>query len=163
MKTLLRFVSFLALTVISLRAVEIPIQSPAEINDKILADVTAADEERQAATKAGDRARLEAIFSNDLRYAHSSGKIDSKASYTESLVSHQTVYESFDYKERNFMPVAPGVVLMSGRVLVHSRNGLEKVNLDLNFLAVWRLENGHWRFLAWQSCRNPPPAACTGG
>ena len=29
---------------------------------------------------------------------------------------------------------------------------------DLNFLAVWREENGKWRFLAWQSCRNPPAA-----
>ena len=24
---------------------------------------------------------------------------------------------------------------------------------------VWREEGGKWRFLAWQSCKNPPPAA----
>jgi len=24
---------------------------------------------------------------------------------------------------------------------------------------VWRLEGGKWRFLAWQSCRLPEPAA----
>ena len=28
---------------------------------------------------------------------------------------------------------------------------------DLNYLAVWREEKGKWRFLAWQSCKNPPP------
>ena len=30
--------------------------------------------------------------------------------------------------------------------------------LDLNFLTVWREEGGKWRFLAWKSCKNPPPA-----
>ena len=30
--------------------------------------------------------------------------------------------------------------------------------VDLNFLAVWREEGGSWHFLAWQSCKNPPPA-----
>jgi hypothetical protein len=27
-----------------------------------------------------------------------------------------------------------------------------------SFLAVWREEKGQWRFLAWQSCKLPPPA-----
>jgi hypothetical protein len=147
---------------LSLRAAELPAKLPAAAGDKLIAAVTAADDERQAATTAADRARLEAIFSNDLRYAHSSGLVDSKASYIASLVSRQAVYESFDYKERAFLPAAPGIVLMTGRVLVHSRNGGEKVALDLNFLAVWREENGHWRFLAWQSCRNPPTPAVPG-
>ena len=129
------------------------------IDTKLLSALAAADDERQAATKAADRGRLAAIFSDELRYAHSSGKVDSKASYTESLVSGQTVYESFEYKERTFLPVAPGVALMSGRVLVHSRNNGQSVALDLNFLAVWREEQGHWRFLAWQSCRNNPAPA----
>jgi Domain of unknown function (DUF4440) len=121
--------------------------------------VRAADDERVAATIAADPARLAAIFSEELRYAHSSGKVDTKASYTRSLVSHGTIYESFDYLERKFKAAGPGVVLMTGRVLIHSRNDGAPVVLDLNFLAVWREENGHWRFLAWQSSRNPPPQA----
>ena len=28
--------------------------------------------------------------------------------------------------------------------------------LHLNFLGVWRLENGTWRFLAWQANRLHP-------
>lgn len=136
---------------------------PSSADAGVITAVTAADDERMAATKAGDRARLEAIFSNELRYSHSSGKVDTKTSLVESLSSRHTVYESFEYKERTFSPVAPGVVLMSGRVLIHARNGDQKAELDLNFLAVWREENGHWLFRAWQSCKvppaNPPPAA----
>ena len=156
MKTLSCFVFLFALVIAPLRAADLP--APAGPNDKLIAAVSAADDERQAATKAGDRARLDAIFSDDLRYAHSSGHVDTKVSYMEALVSHNTVYESFDYPERNFKSVAPGIVLMTGRVLIHSHNGDQKLALDLNFLAVWREENGKWRFLAWQSCRNPVAA-----
>jgi hypothetical protein len=127
--------------------------------EQMLAAARAADDERQAATKAADPARLDAIFSDELRYAHSSGHVDTKASYMKALTSHGTVYESFDYVERNFKVAGPGTVLMSGRVVIHSRNNGQPIVLDLNFLAVWREENGHWRFLAWQSCKNPPPAA----
>jgi hypothetical protein len=156
MKTLRYFVPLLALALVSLRAADLPGKSTVA-DDRLIAAVTAADAERQAASEAGDRGRLEAIFSNDLRYAHASGKVDTKASYIESMASHGTVYENFNYKERTFLPAAPGIVLMTGRVLITVRNGDQHTVNDLNFLAVWREENGQWRFLAWQSCRNPPP------
>jgi hypothetical protein len=126
--------------------------------DKVLAAVRAADDERLAATQSADRTRLTAIFSDQLHYAHSSGKIDQKDSYVTSLTSHRTIYESFKYETREFTQVAPGIVLMTGRVIIHASNDGEKVINDLNFLAVWREEGGKWRFLAWQSCKNPPPA-----
>lgn len=124
-----------------------------------IAAVTAADKERVAATIAGDRARLEAIFSADLRYAHSNGAVDTHASFVEALASKRTVYERMEYKERQFFVAAPGVVLMSGRVLATVKQGEQKRALDLNFLSVWREEQGKWRFLSWQSSRAPEPAA----
>lgn len=151
MKTLLRLLPFLALAFISAHAAD----------EKLLAAVRAADDERVAATIEGKRARLEAIYSNELHYAHSSGVLDTKASYIQSLVTRSTVYVAFDYKQRDFKLVAPGLVLMTGRALIKAGRDGEPVENDLNYLAVWREENGKWRFLAWQSCRNPPavPAA----
>jgi ketosteroid isomerase-like protein len=148
MKTLLRLLPFLALAFVAAHAAD----------SKIIAAVKAADEERMAAIKAGDRARLDAIFSDELRYAHSSGKIDTKASYIQSLTSRNTVYESFEYKERNIVEAGPGVALVNGRVLVKAVSNGARADNDLNILAVYRLENGKWRFLAWQSCKNLPPA-----
>jgi ketosteroid isomerase-like protein len=148
MKTFTRLLLLLSLAVASLAAAD----------DKLTAAVRAADDERLAATQAGDPARLDAIFSNQLHYAHSSGKVDTKESYVKSLTSRSTIYESFDYQTRNFTLAGPGVVLMTGRVVIHASNDGEKVINDLNFLAVWREEAGKWRFLAWQSCKNPPVA-----
>lgn len=127
----------------------------------LLRALRAADDERVAATIAGDPRRLDAIYSDQLHYAHSNGKIDDKAAYVSSLVSKATVYHAFDYKERDFVPAGPGVVLMKGRALVTATSNNQKVENDLNFLAVWREENGRWRFLAWQSCRNPPATPAT--
>ncbi|MSU47831.1 MAG: nuclear transport factor 2 family protein [Opitutus sp.] len=147
--TLLRLFALVAFFAVAARAAD----------DKLIAAVRAADDERVAATKSGDRARLEAIYSDGLHYAHSNGKIDTKASYVESLVKRTTVYEKYDYQTREFRPAGPGIVLMIGRVLIQSSGAGGTQKNDLNILAVWREEQGKWRFLAWQSCKNPPADA----
>lgn len=127
--------------------------------DSVIAAVRAADDERIAATVAGDRARLEAIYSDALHYAHSNGKVDTKSSQIQGVTAGPNKYERFEHKERQFIPTAPGVVLMHGHVLIDigNRQSGQKRTLDLTYLAVWRQENGRWRFMAWQSC--PTPAA----
>jgi hypothetical protein len=150
--TLLRLLPFVALLFVSVRAAD---------DAAIIAAVRAADDERTSAIIAADRARMEANFSDELYYAHSSGVIDTKASYIQSIVSRRTIYESFDYKDRKFTVAAPGVVLMTAHVFVKVKSGSTAPSNtnDLNILAVWRQENGKWRFLAWQSCKNPPADA----
>ena len=126
-------------------------------DDGFVAAVRAADDERVAATIAGDHARLAAIYSDDLRYVHSSGKIDNKAEHADGLAKRTSVYERFDYQTREFRQAAPSVMLMSGRVVIHSTNAKGKNQNDVNFLAVWRLEQGRWKLLAWQAAKNLPP------
>src|SRR5215204_6194455 len=147
MKTHLRSSALIHLFQALLLLVTLPAFSAFGASDeKSIAAVRAADDERVAATKAGDRARLDAIYSNDLHYAHSNGKIDNKTSYVESLVKRSTVYEKYQYERREFRPAGPGIVLMLGRALVESSSAGGRQQNDLNFLAVWREENGKWRF-----------------
>ena len=150
MKNLLRLLPLLALFTGVLSAAD----------DKLIAAVRAADDERVAATKSADRTRLSASYSDDLHYAHSSGKVDNKASQIDGIVNGGNIYERIEYKDRTFVPIATGIVLMKGRAIftMQPKAGGAKVINDLNYLAVWREEKGRWRFLAWQSCKNPPPA-----
>jgi hypothetical protein len=127
--------------------------------DARTAALTVADDARVAATKSADHEKLTAIFSDDLRYAHSSGTVDTKQSYIESLTSGRTKYLTLDYEERAFTFPAPGIALMTGRAHVKVANASGEVDMVLSFLAVWREENGKWRFLAWQSCKLPAPTA----
>lgn len=121
--------------------------------DPVLDAARAADDARVAATIAADRAKLDEIFSNDLNYAHSSGVVNDKTAYMEAIMSGHTKYLSIDYEQRKFTAAQPGIVLMTGRCHVKSTNDGQPLALYLSFLAVWRLEGGTWRFLAWQSCR----------
>lgn len=148
MKSLL-LLTFIAFVVSPLRAAD----------DPRLEKLRAADDERVAAVMAGDRARLGAIFADDLRYAHSSGTVDDKATYTEALATGKSKYTAWNYEERNFTFPAPSVALMTGRTKISVTNATGANEMTLSFLAVWKEEKGQWRFLAWQSCKMPAPAA----
>jgi hypothetical protein len=118
----------------------------------------AADDERVAAMIAADKERLAKVLSDDLRYAHSNGAVDTKTSLSEVLVSGKTKYNALDYEERNFTFPAPGIALMTGRVHAKVTTASGGIDAVMSYLAVWREEKGQWRFLAWQSCKMPPPA-----
>lgn len=126
----------------------------AEENPK-LAAVQAADKARVAVMQSPDREKLSAIFSDELRYAHSNGIVDTKTSFIDILTAGKTKYVGYDYEEQNFTFPAPGIALMTGRAHVKAVTATGEMDSVLSFLAVWREENGQWRFLAWQSCKLP--------
>lgn len=127
-------------------------------DDARVTALTAADDARVAAMKSPDKDKLGAILSEDLRYAHSSGVVDTKTSLTDTLVQGRTKYVGFDYQERAFTFPVPSIALMTGRARIQAETATGKMDSVLSFLAVWREENGQWRFLAWQSCKLPPAA-----
>jgi hypothetical protein len=146
MKTLISFLVPFAVLTTSLCAA----------TDPVLDAVRQADDARVAATVSANKEQLGQIFSDSLVYTHSSGAVNDKAALIGTIVSGKTQYFSFDYESRDFVSVAPNIVLMRGRCTIHSANSGQKVDNYLAFLGVWRLENGAWRFIAWQSCHLPP-------
>lgn len=125
--------------------------------DDRVEELSAADDRRVAAIGNRDKLVLERIFSEDLRYAHSTGAVDDKAGYVDLITSGRTKYLVYDYLERTFTFPAPTVALMAGKAHIKSVTGASENDSVLSYLAVWRKENGIWRFLAWQSCKNPEP------
>jgi ketosteroid isomerase-like protein len=125
-------------------------------DDAQIAALTAADDARIAAMKTPTKEALTALFSEDLHYAHSNGIIDTKASFIEVLTSGTTQYLGYDHQQRQFSFPAPGIALMTGQTRIQAETAKGQVDSILSYLAVWRLEDGQWRFLAWQSCRLPP-------
>jgi len=121
-----------------------------------LAPLKAADDARIAAMQSPDRGILETVFADDLHYAHSNGVVDTKASFIDVLTSGKTKYIGYDHLERSFSFPAPGIALMHGKARIQAETAAGKLDAVLSYLAVWREENGHWRFLAWQSCKLPP-------
>jgi hypothetical protein len=121
-----------------------------------LARLTAADDARVAAMLAPTRGKLDALLSSDLRYAHSNGQVDTKAALIDSLTDGSAKYSKYAYQERTFTFPVPGIALMAGRFDVQAVVKGIPAESTISFLAVWRLEQAGWKFLAWQSCKVPP-------
>jgi len=118
--------------------------------------VSAANDARVAAMLAPTREKLDAVLSPDLRYTHSNGQIDSKASLIDSLLDGSAKYMKYQFHECSFTFPAPGIALMAGRFDVKAVVKGNAADSTISFLGVWRLEKGEWKFLAWQSCKIPP-------
>ena len=137
-----------------LLALLLPFAAAAE--DPKVAALTTVDDARVAAMLKPSKATLDTVLSDDLRYAHSNGKVDTKASLTSSLLGGEAKYVSYKYSERSFKFPAPDVALMAGRLEVQAVVDGISMTSGISYLAVWRLEKGQWKFLAWQSCKIPP-------
>lgn len=127
-------------------------------DDARVAALEAADDARIAAVRAADAVRLGAILSDELHYGHSSGAIETKAMFIDALVSGRIRYVAYEHQDRTFSFPAPGIALMSGRAHVKVETASGGMDAPVGYLAVWREENGSWRFLAWQACRIVTPA-----
>lgn len=123
-----------------------------------LTQVAAADDARVAAMLAPTREKLDAVLSSGLRYAHSNGQVDTKDALITSLTDGSATYSKYAYQERTFTFPAPGLALMAGRFDVKAVVKGNTAESTISFLAVWQLEQGKWKFLAWQSCKVPPAA-----
>jgi hypothetical protein len=139
----------------TLFAVLLALTAPAADHPELVR-VTAADEARVAAMLAPSREKLDALLSPELRYAHSNGQVDTKAALIGSLTDGSAKYSKYDYQERTFTFPSPGLALMAGRFDVKAVVKGNAAESTISYLAVWRLESGVWKFLAWQSCKIPP-------
>jgi ketosteroid isomerase-like protein len=112
-----------------------------------------ADKARLAAMMAGDGSALAELMSDQLRFVHSDGRVESKADYVKNLMAGDTAYADAKTSELETTQVSPDVVVVLGVQEMRKRLGPTWSDIKLRYLAVWRNENGKWRMVAWQSAR----------
>lgn len=112
-----------------------------------------ADKARLAAMMSGNGDALARLMSDQLRFVHSDGRVESKADYVKNLMAGDTAYADAKTSELETTQVANDVVVVIGVQEMRKRLGTEWSNIKLRYLAVWRNESGTWRMVAWQSAR----------
>lgn len=112
-----------------------------------------ADQARLAAMMAGDGVALGRLMSEQLRFVHSDGRVESKADYVKNLMAGDTEYRDAKSSEVETMQVSPEVVVVIGVQQMRKRLGPDWSDIKLRYLAVYRNEGGAWRMVAWQSAR----------
>lgn len=123
---------------------------PAAESDDFAA-VRAADEARLAATIAGDTLKLAQLLSDELFYAHSDGRVQTKAQFIAAVAGSRIKYVSVTPHDLQLQAIVPGAVAMNGRARLVVRADERQLEFTLRFLAVWRQEDGQWRLLSYQS------------
>lgn len=115
--------------------------------------VLKADQARLAAMMAGDGGALGQLMSDQLRFVHSDGRVESKTEYVKNLMAGDTAYADAKTSEVETLQVDANVVVILGVQQMRKKLGSTWSDIKLRYLAVWRNENGAWRMAAWQSAR----------
>src|SRR5258708_29466033 len=116
------------------------------------AEIEALDKAWSQAIVKADAAALDKLLADDLIYAHSTGVVDTKASYIAKIKSGKQVYKSFEI--RNFTIKLHGDSAVShcwGRSIGTNQNGAFDDKLML--IHFWVKGGSGWKLAAHQTTR----------
>jgi ketosteroid isomerase-like protein len=125
-------------------------QSKQEIEKELLR----LDDERSRAMIAADTTILGRLMSNDIVYTHSSGRLDSKSSFIDSLKSGAVKYRRINRREAA-VSVRGGYAFLTGAVEIDVDAGGRSLHLNLRFSNVWEETPAGWQQVLWQSTPIP--------
>ena len=121
--------------------------------DDILKHIRGLEAARFSAMKEGNLDALDAILDDNLIYVHSSGRIDNKAEYLETLRQGAIHYEAIEVKrDRHRIGKDSAVLVQSVIATMRIGIGSELITRDIVLMSVWRCNStGRWTLGAMQS------------
>ncbi len=119
-------------------------------------DVLAVDDARTAALIAADRPALDRTLARELRYVHSNGLTQDRATYLDAAVGGAMQYRVIKPLERQARPLSGTAALLTGSNHVEVVLNGKPLQANVLYTAVYVQEAGAWKMTAWQS--TPAPA-----
>jgi len=110
---------------------------------------------RQRAMVEADAVALATLFSNNLTYTHSTGTVQSKSELMEAIISGKIRYRSIESPQPRVRVYAASAIV-TGRVDMELETDGRSFSARSRFTAVYVLEEGFWRLVAYQSTRRSP-------
>lgn len=126
----------------------------AHLNDAPSESVEQVERRRFAAMVAQDVATLEPMLAEDLRYVHSTGQLENKAQFIETIRSGRLRYLAIEVEELDAR-LYEDVAVVSGLLKAEGQAGGQPVTLKLRYTDVYVSRDGRWQLVAWQSSRLP--------
>jgi len=98
-----------------------------------------------------DRAKLEALVSDNLSYGHSGGVVQDKKEFVDVIASKKTVYKSIELSKQT-ITIAGNNAIVRHAWESESGTGDGKWNVSkIGVLQVWEKGPGGWKLLARQA------------
>ncbi|MFT3963543.1 nuclear transport factor 2 family protein [Propionivibrio sp.] len=102
-----------------------------------------------------DKAKLEALVAKELSYGHSGGKIDTKASFIDDLLTGVSDFLSIDIADQSVVVVGDTALIRHTLTGDTHDKGKDPGKVNLKILQVWKKVGGQWKLLARQAVRAP--------
>ncbi|MBA9075331.1 nuclear transport factor 2 family protein [Rufibacter quisquiliarum] len=112
--------------------------------------VAAAVDQFKAALISGERAALEALVTDKLSYGHSSGKIEDKTTFVETLASGKSDFVTVDLTNQTIQ-VSGKTAIVRHQLSATTNDSGNPGTVKLGVLLVWQKQRGHWKLLARQA------------
>lgn len=113
-------------------------------------EVAAAVEKLKTAMVDGDKQALTNVAANELTYGHSSGKIEDKAAFVESIVSGKSDFVSIDLTDQT-VKVSGNTAIVRHKLSAETNDNGNPGSVKLGVLLVWQKQQGQWKLLARQA------------
>ncbi|MBT1708282.1 DUF4440 domain-containing protein [Fulvivirgaceae bacterium PWU5] len=113
-------------------------------------EVAAAVEALRAAMVNADRTALENLTADALSYGHSSGKVENRASFVETLAGGQSDFVSITLTEQQ-ISISDNTALVRHKFQGETNDSGKPGNVSLGILLVWQKQKGAWKLLARQA------------
>jgi ketosteroid isomerase-like protein len=107
-----------------------------------------------AAVTKSDTAALGRLLADDLVYTHSTGAVDTKKVYIDSIKSGVQKYITVEHQDPKVQMAGDAAVLTSGLKMHTEREGKPQT-AQFRLIHVWAKKGGHWQMLAHQTTRLP--------
>lgn len=115
-------------------------------------DVKKAEQAWADAITKNDFAALNVVLADDLHYLHSTGLVDSKAAYIESMKSGKQKYISVKYGQMKVRVYGSAAVVNADAMVAYTTDGKAGTN-HLAFTHVFAKKGGKWQLVSHQSLR----------
>jgi len=112
------------------------------------------DKKRMQAMAKKDIATLDELIAEDLIYAHSTARLDTKKSLMDNMLSGKTVYTSCEPSKVVAQDFGDTVVLTGECQIKVSVDGKPN-EFGVRFTDVYALRHGKWQMVTWQSTKLP--------
>ncbi|HEV7517713.1 MAG TPA: nuclear transport factor 2 family protein, partial [Thermoanaerobaculia bacterium] len=99
----------------------------------------------------GDAALLERLLAEDLTYVHSTGIVDTKASFLQSLTAGKLRYLALNPSEVAVRVLGTAAAVVTGRADIKVLANGKEISFPARFTSVYAKHHGRWRLAAWQS------------
>jgi hypothetical protein len=114
------------------------------------------EQARVDALVSGKIDRIAAMLSPTLTYTHSSGAMDTREPFLESLRSGRVAYKALKHRDLEARLLSPDVAILTGVSDILVAIAGKDTDVPVRFTIVYVRKKGEWLMESWHSTRRPP-------